>query len=99
MPGSNFIFALGLAQKAGKAVSGDFAVHAAFKGGRVRLLLVASDAAPNTKKDLYSLAADAQGPVEESMTVAAMGQAIGKGRRMAVAITDMNFAKMLQKRK
>ena len=43
-------FALGLAQKAGKLVSGDFAVKAALKAGTVQLLVVAQDTAPNSKK-------------------------------------------------
>ena len=45
-------FALGLAQKAGKLVSGDFAVKAALKAGTVQLLVVAQDTAPNSKKEL-----------------------------------------------
>ena len=38
------IFALGLAQKAGKIASGDFAVKSALKSGKVKLLIIASDA-------------------------------------------------------
>ena len=56
-------FALGLAQKAGKLVSGDFAVKAALKAGTVQLLVVAQDTAPNSKKELCYLAAQAGVPV------------------------------------
>ena len=45
-------FALGLAQKAGKIVSGDFAVKSALKSGTVKLLVVAMDTAPNSKNEL-----------------------------------------------
>ena len=38
------LFALGLAQKAGKLASGDFAVKSALKGRKVKLLLLAHDA-------------------------------------------------------
>ena len=89
-------FALGLAQKAGKIVSGDFAVRGALKSGIVKLLVVAMDTAPNSKKELCYLAAQAQVPVLEPLTRWELGSAIGKGQRAAVAITDSNFASMLQ---
>lgn len=95
----NVSFALGLAQKAGKAASGDYAVRSALKGGKARLLLVASDAAPNSKKDMYYLAGQAGVPVMEMLTRDELGYAIGKARRTAVAILDSNFAGMLMKSK
>ena len=45
-----------MAQKAGKLASGDFAVKTALKTGKVKLLVVATDAAENTKKELKHLA-------------------------------------------
>lgn len=89
-------FTLGLAQKAGKLVSGDFAVKAALKAGTVQLLVVAQDTAPNSKKELCYLAAQAGVPVLELLTRWELGSAIGKGQRAAAAITDSNFASMLQ---
>ena len=89
-------FALSLAQKAGKLVSGDFAVKAALKAGTVQLLVVAQDTAPNSKKELCYLAAQAGVPVLELLTRWELGSAIGKGQRAAAAITDSNFASMLQ---
>ena len=56
MANNNVAFALGLAQKAGKVASGDFAVRSALKSGKAKLLVVAEDAAPNSKKDMYYLA-------------------------------------------
>ncbi len=53
MASNNIAFALGLAQKAGKVASGDFAVRSALKSGKAKLLVVATDAAPNSKKDMY----------------------------------------------
>lgn len=53
MANNNVAFALGLAQKAGKVASGDFAVRSALKSGKAKLLIVAADAAPNSKKDMY----------------------------------------------
>ena len=89
-------FALGLAQKAGKIVSGDFAVKSALKSGTVKLLVVAEDTAPNSKKELCYLAEQAGVPVVELLTRWEIGGALGKGQRAAAAITDSNFASMLQ---
>ena len=54
MAGNNVAFALGLAQKAGKIASGDVAVRAALKSGKVKVLVLAQDAAPNSKKEFIS---------------------------------------------
>ncbi len=90
-------FAIGMAQKAGKAVSGDFSVRSILKSGKAKLLVIAADAAPNSKKDMYYLADAAKVPVLETATRQELGAAIGKAPRTAIAITDSNFAKMLQR--
>lgn len=97
MASNNIAFALGLAQKAGKVASGDFAVRSALKGGKAKLLVVATDAAPNSKKDMYYLAEVAGVEVIELLTRDELGFAIGKAQRTALAITDLNFAKMLKR--
>ena len=94
----NVAFALGLAQKAGKTASGDVAVRAALKSGKVKVLVLAQDAAPNSKKEIYFLAEMAGVQVIELLTRNELGHAIGKGPRIAVAITDANFANMLLKK-
>ena len=43
MDSKQVAFALGLAQKAGKVASGDFAVRSALNGGKARLMLIACD--------------------------------------------------------
>ena len=97
MANNNVAFALGLAQKAGKVASGDFAVRSALKSGKAKLLVVAEDAAPNSKKDMYYLAEVAGVEVVELLTRDELGYAIGKAKRTAVVITDTNFAKMIKK--
>ena len=97
MANNNVAFALGLAQKAGKVASGDFAVRSALKSGKAKLLVVATDAAPNSKKDMYYLAEVAGVTVVELFTRDELGFAIGKAKRTALAITDTNFAKMINK--
>lgn len=97
MANNNVAFALGLAQKAGKVASGDFAVRSTLKSGKAKLLIVATDAAPNSKKDMYYLAEVAGVEVIELLTRDELGYAIGKAKRTALVITDNNFAKMLKK--
>ena len=46
---------LGLAMKAGKVVSGEFAVEKYVKEGKAHLVLVAEDASKNTKKSAHDM--------------------------------------------
>ena len=89
-------FVLGLSQKAGKIVSGDFAVRTALKTGGVKFLVIAADAAENTKKELKHLAETVKVESVEILTADMLGAAIGKVRRVSVAFLDDNFAKMLK---
>lgn len=89
-------FVLGISQKAGKLASGDFAVKAALKNNTVKLLVIAADAAANTKKELQHLAQVAKVATVELLTAEEIGAAIGKERRVSVAFLDDNFAKMLK---
>lgn len=43
---------LGLAQKAGKIVSGELAVEKAVRSGKAKLIVVAADGSDNTKKPI-----------------------------------------------
>ena len=90
------IFALGLAQKAGKIASGDFAVKSALKGGKVKLLIIASDASDNSKKDIYYVAGLYSVKTIEILDREQLGMAIGKAKRTAIAVLDANFANMMK---
>ena len=90
------IFALGLAQKAGKIASGDFAVKSALKGGKVKLLIIASDASDNSKKDIYYLAGLYSVKTIEILDREQLGMAISKAKRTAIAVLDANFANMMK---
>ncbi len=94
-----FRFALSLAQKAGKLASGDFAVKSSLKKGEAKLLVLAGDAAANSKKDLLYLAGNNGIPVLEALTRDELGQAIGKAKRTAITVLDPGFVKMIEKSK
>jgi len=84
---------LGLAQKAGKIVSGDFAVQGALKSGKARLLIIASDASESTKKEYKYLASARNIEIHCVLSKEQLGGAIGKALRAAVVITDEGFIK------
>lgn len=88
---------LGLATKAGKVASGEFATDKSVKCGKAWLVIVSEDASDNTKKmfsnmcEFYGVPRYFYGTKEE------LGHAIGKAMRSSLAITDENFAKSLIK--
>ncbi len=88
---------LGLAQKAGKIVSGDFAVQGALKSGKARLLLIASDASASTKKEYQYQAQYRDVAVYYTLSKEQLGGSIGKPLRAAVVITDDGFVKSVVK--
>ena len=90
---SKLISVLGLAQKAGKIVSGDFAVQGAIKSGKAKLLIVANDSSPATKKEYQYQAENRDIPIYYVLTKEQLGGAIGKVLRAAVAVNDNGFVK------
>lgn len=88
---------LGLAQRAGKIVSGEEMIEKAFKQDKVKLLVLASDASEATKKNYQHLASKYNKPCYTVMEKQALGQAIGKNERAAIALLDVGFAKAFEK--
>lgn len=93
----NVLFALGLAQKAGKLASGDTAVQYAVKAGKAFVIILAEDASENSRKDIINMGKNYDTPVLTGLTKAELGQAIGKAQRTAIAVLDINFHKMISK--
>ncbi len=92
-----FFSALGLAQKAGKLASGDTAVQTAVKSGKAVIILLASDAAENSKRSITNLAKSNEVPLYECVSRREMGSAIGKAERTAIAVLDRGFAGMIKR--
>ena len=91
---ARLIAALGLAQRAGKAVGGETAVREALAKGKGKLLLLAADAAPARVEEAKALAAEKNVPCLIGLAKETMGRAIGKGERAVLLICDDSFAKM-----
>ncbi|NLP18720.1 MAG: 50S ribosomal protein L7ae [Firmicutes bacterium] len=86
---------LGLAQRAGKVVSGQFACGQAIQRGRAHLVLIATDAAANTKERYIKLCRRKGISYRVWNLKEEMGFIIGKTQRAVVAIIDENFASAL----
>lgn len=84
---------IGLARKAGKAQLGEEAVSAAALDHKARLILVAGDAAENTREKALRLGERGNCPV---LTVGAskaqLGGAVGRGSCAVLALTDVGLA-------
>ncbi len=83
----------GLAAKAGKVVSGEFAVEKAVKTGKAFLVVIARDASENTRKKFYDMCSYYQVPIYTIGSKEELGRAIGKEYRASLALTDENFSR------
>lgn len=88
---------LGLAQKAGRIVSGEQTLEKALREGKIKFLLIASDAAENTEKKYVNLAKAARIECCAVMNKEQLGQAVGKQYRAAVGINDEGFGRAIAK--
>ena len=89
---------LGLAQKAGRVVSGEFAVEHAVKAYKAYLILVAEDASENTRRNMENMAVYYETPLIFCATKEALGRCIGKEYRSMAAVTEQGFAESLIKK-
>lgn len=82
---------LGLAQKAGKLVSGETAVEQAIRKRKTDLVFLASDATINCQKNYENMAKYYSVPLYKIFSKEEMGNIIGKSPRAVVAVTDRGF--------
>ncbi len=88
---------LGLATIAKKIVSGPQVIDV-IRSKEAKLVLVASDASENTKKKLFDKAKFYQVECLEVFDTNFLSKAINKNNRVAIAIIDEGFAKMIKKK-
>ena len=88
---------IGLMKRAGALIPGADGIYdAARAGSLIRLILLASDAGPNTKKGLLNAKDECGAPmIELDATKAQLGAILGQKECAAAAITDTGFAKAL----
>jgi len=86
---------LGLATKAGKTVSGEERCISAIKKGKACLVIIAEDAANNTKVRFEEICRYKGVEVRIFGKKELLGKFTGKDSRAVVVILDRNFAKEL----
>jgi ribosomal protein L7Ae-like RNA K-turn-binding protein len=94
----NKIFSLlGLAMKAGKVKSGEFAVEKAVKTGLAYMVIVSESASDNTKKKFGNMCLFYEVPIYYYGSKDELGACIGKEFRASLAVVDENFANAIEK--
>lgn len=88
---------LGIATKAGKTVTGEFATEKAVKEGTASLVIVAGDASDNTKKKFKNMCDYYQVTIKVFADKVALGNACGKEFRASLAVTDVGLANAVVK--
>jgi len=89
---------LGLAEKSGNIASGEFSTEQSIKKGKSYLVIVATDASDNTKKQFMDMTAFYEVPCYLYGTKEELGSSIGKVYRASLSVNDENFAKALEKK-
>lgn len=88
---------VGLATKAGKVVSGEFATEKEVKSGRACIAIVAADASDNTKKKFRNMCEFYEVPFYLYGDKALLGHSMGKEYRASLAVLDAGFTKAIKK--
>ncbi|MHB1126579.1 MAG: L7Ae/L30e/S12e/Gadd45 family ribosomal protein [Bacillota bacterium] len=86
---------LGLAQRAGKVVSGDAAVRRAIFKDKVTLVVMAVDTATNTREMIRDNCLRKSVPLVYIGTKNELGQVLGKAPRAVAALLEQRFASQI----
>ncbi len=86
---------IGLAKRAGRVQTGEDICSRAVRNRRSRLVIVACDAADNTKKSITDTCKHYNVRCIEAATKAELGNCTGADSRAVVSVNDDNFAKAI----
>ncbi|MGJ9458897.1 L7Ae/L30e/S12e/Gadd45 family ribosomal protein [Oceanobacillus sp. CF4.6] len=89
---NNYLNLIGLAQRAGKLSLGEETILKDIRSNRAKLVLLASDIGPQTKKKLTNKCKYYEVPFIIADDRETLSNAIGKSHRVAIAILDAGFA-------
>lgn len=95
MPNDRILSLIGLATKGGKTASGEFMTENKVKARKAKMVIVATDASDNTKKEFRDMCSFYKVPYAEYGTKDELGHAMGKEMRASLAVTDEGFARSL----
>ncbi len=88
---------LGLATRAGKTVFGTEACKSSIEKRKVKLMIIAEDAADRTKINFKQICKQEDITIWEGLTIENLSKAIGKENKAVVGIIDVNFSKEMLK--
>lgn len=97
MENNKLMSLLGFAQKAGKLATGDETCEIYLKRKKVKLILLASDAAENTLEKWKRAGLNHHVPIVVIADRETLSNAIGKVNRTVLAVLDAGFAKQMKK--
>lgn len=86
---------LGLAQRAGKIVSGEELVLSSIRSKKAKLVIVAGDASERTKGTWENKCAHYGVPLRIVSDRFELGGAMGKAHRVTIAVNDKGFSEKL----
>jgi ribosomal protein L7Ae-like RNA K-turn-binding protein len=95
MKDNQWMSLLGLANRAGKVISGEELTVKQIRSGKAKLILLSADASRNTEKKITDKCNSYEVPMKIVENRHLLGQAIGKEARVVVAVMDDGFAKKL----
>ena len=97
MEKNKFISLIGLATKAGKTKSGEFAVEKSISSHASYLVVVSEEASESTRKSFINKCNYPKIPVVICFSKEELGKACGKELRTSISIEDGGFASALLK--
>ena len=97
MDEKKFYSTLGLCRRAGRLVSGEFAVSKGIRAGEILLVILAEDASENTKKKFTNMCETYNTELITVGNISLLGRALGKEKRAVLGITDEGFRKSILK--
>ncbi|MBP5200270.1 MAG: ribosomal L7Ae/L30e/S12e/Gadd45 family protein [Schwartzia sp.] len=89
---------LGMAQRAGKIVSGELAVEKAIASGQAAAVVMAANVSERTRESVLRATERKGVPVYSLFTKEMLGRCLGKEYRAVAALIDKGFAKTLEER-
>lgn len=95
---SRVLSMIGIARKAGKAISGEFLCDKAIKDGSSKFIIIAADASAGTKKSIRNACEYYGVDWIEYSDMDNLGRFTGGGDRAVVSINDDNFAISIKKK-
>ena len=88
---------LGLATRAGKTVFGTEACMQAINKNKIKLLIVAKNAAERTKTNFIDICKNKKIPIIEELSIEELSTAIGKNNKAVIGLKDTNFSNEIKK--